>query len=80
MERGRPDGVAWVVTLPAAALVGALAGQVAGLGIAGTVIVALVVIAAALGIFLASRKQPITADNVNDAPEAAGVPVPTVTV
>ncbi|WP_028932775.1 inorganic phosphate transporter [Pseudonocardia spinosispora] len=60
--------IAWLLTLPSAAIVGALAGQVAGMGIAGTVVVALVAIAAAMGIYIASRRQPITASNVNDVP------------
>jgi PiT family inorganic phosphate transporter len=63
--------IAWVLTLPSAAIVGALAGQVAGLGSAGTVIVALVALAVAIGIYLASRRQPVSADNVNDVPETA---------
>jgi inorganic phosphate transporter, PiT family len=38
--------LAWVFTLPAAALVGAVAAWLAGTGITGTVIVALVLVAA----------------------------------
>jgi PiT family inorganic phosphate transporter len=34
----------------------------------GTIIVALVLIAAAAGIYAASRRNPITAHNVNDVP------------
>ena len=34
----------------------------------GTVIVALVVVAVAAGIYAASRRRPINADNVNDVP------------
>ena len=61
--------IAWVLTLPSAALVGALAGQVAGLGAAGTIVVALVAIAVAAGIYIASRRDPVSATNVNDVPE-----------
>lgn len=60
--------VAWLLTLPAAAAVGAVAGLVADTGPAGTVIVALALIAAAAGIYAASRRRPVTADNVNDVP------------
>ena len=66
--------IAWVLTLPSAAIVGALAGQVAGLGAVGTVIVALVAIAVAIGIYVASRREPIGADNVNDVPETTERP------
>ncbi|HEX4360034.1 MAG TPA: inorganic phosphate transporter [Pseudonocardia sp.] len=63
--------IAWVLTLPSAALVGALAGEVAGLGTAGTIIVGLVAIAIAAGIYIASRRDPVSATNVNDVPETA---------
>jgi PiT family inorganic phosphate transporter len=58
--------VAWVLTLPAAALVGALSGRVAQTGAAGTVAVALVAATVGTGIYLASRRNPISAHNVND--------------
>ncbi|HEX4249394.1 MAG TPA: inorganic phosphate transporter [Pseudonocardia sp.] len=61
--------IAWVLTLPSAAIVGALAGEVAGLGTVGTIIVALVAIAVAAGIYIASRRDPVSANNVNDVPE-----------
>jgi PiT family inorganic phosphate transporter len=61
--------IAWVLTLPSAAIVGALAGEVAGLGTVGTIIVALVAIAVAAGIYIASRRDPVSASNVNDVPE-----------
>lgn len=60
--------IAWLLTLPAAAAVGAVAGLVAGTGTIGTVIVAIVGVAIAGGIYAASRRRPITADNVNDVP------------
>jgi inorganic phosphate transporter, PiT family len=66
--------LAWVLTLPSAAIVGALASRVVDLGPLGTVIVAVVAAAAALGIYLASRRQPVTAHNVNDVPETTGAP------
>jgi PiT family inorganic phosphate transporter len=60
--------IAWVLTLPAAAVVGAVAGEVAGEGLVGTVLVALVALVVAIGIYLASRRRPVTASNVNDVP------------
>jgi inorganic phosphate transporter, PiT family len=64
--------LAWLFTLPAAAIVGAVAAWVSGTGVTGTIIVAVVLIAAAAGIYAASRRRPINADNVNDVP----APVP----
>ncbi|GAA4855856.1 inorganic phosphate transporter [Actinomycetospora corticicola] len=60
--------VAWILTLPAAAVVGAVAAYAASTGVVGTVLVAVVAIAVALGIYAASRRTPVTADNVNDVP------------
>jgi PiT family inorganic phosphate transporter len=60
--------VAWILTLPAAALVGAAAAWVASSGTFGTVVVAVVGVAVAAGIYAASRRRPITADNVNEVP------------
>ena len=60
--------VAWIVTLPAAAVVGAVAAFAASQGTVGTVLVAVVAIAVAAGIYAASRRSPVTADNVNDVP------------
>lgn len=56
----------WAVTLPAAAVVGATASWVAATGAAGVVVVALTGIALAAGIYLASRRDPVTAGNVNE--------------
>jgi inorganic phosphate transporter, PiT family len=66
--------VAWLLTLPAAAVVGAVAGWVAGTGVLGTVIVAIVLIGLAGGIYAISRRKPVTADNVNDVPAPKPVP------
>ena len=60
--------VAWLLTLPAAAMVGAVAAWLAGTGTVGTIIVALVLVGLAAGIYAASRRRPINADNVNDVP------------
>ena len=60
--------IAWLLTLPAAAAAGAVAGWVANTGPVGTVIVFVVALAIAVGIYAASRRRPVTADNVNDVP------------
>ncbi len=60
--------LAWLFTLPAAAIVGAVATLVAGTGTVGTIIVAIVLVAAAGGIYALSRRNSVTADNVNDVP------------
>ncbi|MFE7899780.1 anion permease [Streptomyces sp. NPDC057424] len=60
--------VAWMVTLPAAALVGGLAAAVVqNGGDLGTAVVALVGAALAAGIVVISRRNPVHAHNVNDA-------------
>jgi PiT family inorganic phosphate transporter len=67
--------LAWLLTLPAAAAVGAVSAWVSGSGTVGTVIVAVVAIAVGAGIYAASRRRPVTAGNVNDVPEPAAEPV-----
>ncbi len=64
--------IAWLITLPAAAIVGALAGRVAQTGTTGTVVVALSGLAIGGGVYALSRRQPVDADNVNELP--AGQP------
>jgi PiT family inorganic phosphate transporter len=69
--------VAWLVTLPSAAAVGAVsAGVVVHGGTFGTVLIALAAIAAATAIYLASRRNPVHAGNVNDHHEVAMRPQP----
>jgi PiT family inorganic phosphate transporter len=58
----------WTVTLPAAAVVGALASSVAISGSAGVWAVALGGAGLATAIYAASRRHPVTALNVNDVP------------
>jgi PiT family inorganic phosphate transporter len=58
--------IAWTLTLPSAAIVGAVAAQVALISTLGTVLVALVASAIAAGIYLLSRRNPIDADNVDE--------------
>ncbi|GAA1679500.1 inorganic phosphate transporter [Fodinicola feengrottensis] len=60
--------VAWLLTLPAAAIVGALVGQGASLlGAPGIWIMAVVVAAFGFGIYLLSRRNSVSANNVNDS-------------
>ncbi|HEX3606253.1 MAG TPA: inorganic phosphate transporter [Candidatus Dormibacteraeota bacterium] len=64
---------AWLITLPVAATFGAAANTVArGVGgVTGVVITAILAAGVFAGIFVISRRQPVTADNVN-APIPAG--------
>lgn len=55
--------IAWFITLPAAALVGAICELVGELGIVGLVIDAVVGLAVILGIFLLSRRRPPQGSN-----------------
>jgi inorganic phosphate transporter, PiT family len=65
--------VAWVLTLPAAALVGAGAESVTNLGDWGTAVVAVFLVAASATIWKISRREVVDASNVNDSEEPAGV-------
>jgi PiT family inorganic phosphate transporter len=58
----------WTVTLPAAAVVGALASSIAITGSVGVWAVALGAAVLGAGIYAASRRDPVTALNVNDGP------------
>ncbi|MFF3562205.1 anion permease [Streptomyces sp. NPDC002574] len=59
--------IAWLVTLPAAALVGGVSASVVQHGgTAGTVVIALVAVAVASFIVVLSRRNPVHAHNVND--------------
>ncbi len=61
----------WLLTLPAAATMGATAAWVAAGGTAGTVLVAATLIVVAGGIYRRSRRRPVTASTVNDVPPVA---------
>jgi inorganic phosphate transporter, PiT family len=66
-------GAAWLITLPAAALVGAAMwwiGNVVG-GLAGALAMFILLVAAATAAWLRSRRTPISEHNVNDDWEAA---------
>ena len=65
--------VAWVLTLPAAALVGAGAESVTDLGDWGTAVVAVFLVAAGAAIWKVSRREVVDASNVNETEEPAGV-------
>ena len=57
----------WLLTLPAAATVGALAAWVAARGTWGTVLVGAVLVVASAGIYGLSRRTPVTAATVTAA-------------
>ncbi|KRV49290.1 phosphate transporter [Wenjunlia vitaminophila] len=65
--------VAWGLTLPAAGGVAAAAALLADQGNAGVTAVALLGAAACSSIWVASRRKPVHADNVNDVEPAATV-------
>ncbi|MFI9807396.1 anion permease [Streptomyces sp. NPDC052301] len=71
--------LAWLITLPAAALAGGLAASVVKHGgNVGTVVIALVALALAAAVFAAARRNPVGADNVNDHHEVTlRTPAPT---
>ena len=57
-------GLSWLLTLPAAGLVGAGAAWVAGQGGAGTGIVVVALVVLSGGAYVISRRDPVTARNV----------------
>ncbi|MFI6928767.1 anion permease [Streptomyces sp. NPDC050287] len=62
--------VAWGLTLPAAALVGALAEYVTGIGDVGTALVAVFLIASSAAIWKLSRREVVDHTNVVTEPDA----------
>jgi inorganic phosphate transporter, PiT family len=69
---------AWLITIPSAAVVGALMWYISDLlggGVAGAALITLLLIAAAAGMYLRSRQAPVHAGNVNEEWDAAP-PVP----
>jgi PiT family inorganic phosphate transporter len=68
--------VAWVITLPAAALVGAVCWYLAHAigGLLGVGVVFVILLASAAAIFAHSRKAPINHNNVNAEWEGGLVP------
>ena len=67
--------LAWLCTMPSAAILGAASAQVAEAGTGGTVVVALSGLAISAGIYALARRRPVHAGNVN-AP-AIEQPAPT---
>ncbi len=57
---------AWVVTLPAAAIVGGGAAWAASAGLVGLIGVLVVGVAVCAGLFVLARRRPVSADTVND--------------
>ncbi|WP_029432238.1 inorganic phosphate transporter [Blastococcus sp. URHD0036] len=68
--------LAWAFTLPSAAVVGAAASWLAATGTGGVVVVAVGGIALSAGIYAASRRDQVTADNVTDLPQPPPADVP----
>jgi PiT family inorganic phosphate transporter len=62
--------LSWSFTLPSAAVVGAAASWLAATGAVGVIIVAVTGVAVASGLYSASRRNAVTAANVNDVPAA----------
>jgi PiT family inorganic phosphate transporter len=60
--------LAWLLTLPAAAAVGALAGWIAATGTVGIVAVAVTMIVGSAIIYGVSRRRPVSAATVNELP------------
>jgi inorganic phosphate transporter, PiT family len=60
--------LAWLLTLPSAAIAGALAARVCATGTPGTITVAITALALAATLVALSRRKPVTAHNVNDTP------------
>ncbi|MEV4623179.1 inorganic phosphate transporter [Asanoa sp. NPDC049573] len=58
--------IAWLLTLPAAAVVGALAGRLAISGTTGVLIVAFVLVALSAWCYALSRRDKVDRHNVND--------------
>ena len=61
--------IAWLVTFPAAGVIGAAACAVAKINVWGTLAVAAIAVVAALIIFRLSRRNPVNAMNVNEGSE-----------
>ncbi|OZM69924.1 phosphate transporter [Amycolatopsis antarctica] len=66
--------LAWLFTLPAAAIVGAIAGKVASLGNGGTIAVGVVGLSIGLGIYLMSRRKPVGAHHFHVPEPSAAEP------
>ena len=69
--------LAWVVTLPAAAVVGAICFWIADLlgGVAGAITIFAILVAGSAYMFIQSNRQKVDASNVNDDWEAGEEPI-----
>lgn len=65
----RRMGVAWLLTLPGAALVGGLAALLSGHGVAGVIALLVLLAIACTTIWMVSRRNQITHRNVTDSAE-----------
>src|SRR6478735_4794022 len=59
----------WLLTLPAAGLVGGIAAAIALTGTVGVVVVFCALVAGSAAIWTISRRAPVSSDNVNDSPD-----------
>ena len=59
----------WLLTLPAAAIVGGAAAAVALTGTVGIIIVFAALLAGAGAIYAISKRAPVSSGNVNDSPD-----------
>jgi len=64
--------IAWVVTLPAAAVVGGVAAWGASSSTLGLIVVVVLGAAAAAGFLLLARRKPVTRHNVNEGSSGSG--------
>jgi PiT family inorganic phosphate transporter len=71
--------IAWVFTLPAAALVGGIAAWAASTSTVGLIVVAVLALAGGLGFVILARRHPVTHENVNDVESDSSAPVPAST-
>ena len=71
---------AWLITLPSAAIVGGIMWWIAHLlgGVAGGILIFVLLVAAAVGMYIRSRVEPIHPGNVNDEWDGAEQPRETV--
>ena len=61
--------VAWLLTLPGAALIGGLAALLAGTGAVGSAVLLVLLAAVCVVIWLVSRRNQVTSQNVTDSRE-----------
>jgi PiT family inorganic phosphate transporter len=67
--------LAWLFTLPVAAVIGGLSSKVASSGNPGIVAVGVVALLAIGAMWSYSRRKPVTANNVNDTANVPLLPV-----